>query len=94
MIEEILKHSKRRSAQYKIGPLNLTLLEMSVEDQFEWEGLKKKHNNDMAKLYAELISRCCVELAGEDLEKIQSLSPQDVISMGSKIIELSNPKKG
>lgn len=93
MYKDIIKSAPRGVAYYKIGEHQVTLREMSVSQQFQWEDVRKEHEDDLEKLYTYLIKMCCDEFAEADIEEIAELSPSHIINMGNKIIELGSSGK-
>lgn len=94
MIDDILKAAARREDIYEINEsVSVTLVEMSVKDQFEWSELREKLKDDLPELYVNLIKRCCVELQDAELSDIRKMSASHIIGMGDRIVEISKKKE-
>lgn len=98
-VDDIYAAAPRKSERFDLGAVDVTLLEMSVGQRVEWADFYNENEGNTERLFAKLISMCCVELSSQEPEQIQErLNPNTLIDMGNKIIEMSglttDKKKG
>ena len=90
--ESLFKAAPRRSGVVDVGDESLEVVEMSVTDRIDFIDYAKESGDELA--YAFLASRCCGVLEGSTPEEIKnSLDPIVLVSIGSKIMELSTAGK-
>ena len=88
--DDIFGAAPRGKTTFNVNGIDCTLVEMSVTDSIKWSEHFKRHKGDPEALYAFLISICCVEMRDIDQsEIIDRLSPNVLMKMGDKILEIS-----
>jgi len=92
---KLFEAAPRKSSEFDVNGVKATLIEPSLKDRVDWSEIAERKGKDSEYIYGFLLSRCCFEFKGVDIQEIiEKLDPEVLMSMGTAILELVEKKKG